>query len=103
MNGRVNTQHKYWVFTLNNPKGVPEQLVNRLRQFDGVLFGVFQLEKGANNTPHYQGYIGLKRSQRFSYVQGLISGSPHWEPRRGTHAQAYDNCTKQETRISGRS
>lgn len=98
---RTKHTSKYWVFTLNNPAIKPAVLVDRLRQSAGVLFGVFQLEKGTNGTPHFQGYIGLSRSQRFSYVKNLMEGSPHWEPRRGTHRQAYDYCTKSNTRVSG--
>jgi len=60
---------------------------------------VYQLEKGANGTPHYQGYI---RSNKVLTPKGVRALCPraHWENRRGTHEEAYSYCTKLETRIS---
>lgn len=47
-----------WTFTLNNPSDETEseqQVAECLSQGKGFKYLVFQLEVGANGTPHYQG------------------------------------------------
>lgn len=70
-----------WLFTLNNPEGLPDgdELLS-----SGVTYAVFQEEVGENGTHHLQGYVELERNQALSYVTKLpgLEGA-HFEQRRG--------------------
>lgn len=79
-----------WVFTLNNPEGVPNLPSNSEY--------VYQLECGESGTPHYQGYIRFPNNQRLTGVKKILP-TAHWEPRLGTHEEAYAYCTKLESRL----
>lgn len=95
---------KNWVFTLNNPADHIEERPDGSNPGDPVTwfthcsYLVFQLEKGENETPHYQGYLVLKDAQRLSFLK-KISPAAHWEIRSGTHQQAKDYCMKPEGRL----
>lgn len=52
------SQVRRWTFTLNNPDDEtesPELLAKALQPGKGFKYLIFQLEVGANGTPHYQG------------------------------------------------
>lgn len=83
-----------WVFTLNNPTEV------LIFGEEKVRYAIWQKEIGENGTPHYQGYIELKRNQRLAAMKKLIPGA-HFEQRRGTREQARDYSRKEETRAEG--
>lgn len=87
-------QGRYWCFTLNNPQ--PEEDPNTW----GGSFCIWQLERGEEGTPHYQGYIIFKGNKRFNAIKA-INPRAHWDIRRGTHQQAVDYCSKTDTRIDG--
>lgn len=85
------SQGKFWVFTLNNPVAPLELAHPRL------TFWVYQGEIGEEGTPHYQGYCEFAVNVRLPLLQEFIPGA-HWEKRRGTAAEAYAYCTKEDTR-----
>lgn len=89
---------KNFVFTLNNPTITPDQLWAALSPKAKYL--IFQLEKGENGTPHFQGYCELNRQSRFAPIKSLIP-SAHIEPRRGSQAQAKAYASKEDTRVEG--
>lgn len=70
-----------------------------IREHKHFRYSVFQLED-ASSTPHYQGYIEFKSTVRFAGVKRLLSKA-HWEPRRGTQADAIAYSKKEDTRVSG--
>lgn len=82
------------MFTLNNPQ--PEEDPNSW----GGHYCVWQLERGEEGTPHYQGYIVFKSHKRLTSMKA-INPRAHWELRFGTHEQAHAYCTKEETRVDG--
>jgi len=84
------------MFTLNNYSSVdvPRHV------FENPKYLIWQAERGANNTPHLQGYVLFNAPKRFSTVKKFLP-SAHWEPRNGTHEQARDYCSKEETHIDG--
>lgn len=88
------TQGRFWMFTLNNPQ--PEEDPRRWLS----EYCIWQLEKGEEGTPHYQGYIVFK-SNKTPHAVKLINPRAHWELRFGTHEQAKQYCSKEETRVSG--
>nr|UOF77092.1 rep protein [Cressdnaviricota sp.] len=94
-----------WCFTVNNPLSaiVPDDEWTKR-----VQIAVWQREAGEKeNTPHYQGYIVMKRQYRARIVtiQRLLSSCgvnrAHCEVSRGSNAQAIAYCTKTDTRIEG--
>ena len=93
--GNENDKAKHWVFTWNNPAA------NEAPQWhpDKMAYMVYQLEKGANGTTHYQGYIRFKGQQRFKAVKNLIgTNAVHIAKARGTEEQNRNYCTKEDTR-----
>jgi len=80
-------------FTTNNPTPAAEQAIISLLQSDGVRYGIFGRERGANGTPHLQGFLIFHQNRRFNAVRGLLPGS-HIERARGTSVQARDYCKK---------
>lgn len=62
---------------------------------------MYQLERGASGTLHFQGYIEFKASKRLTGCVKAIGGHPHVESRRGTQADAIAYCSKAESRVAG--
>lgn len=92
----MGSQAKNWCFTINNP----EDELDHLAGVGNIGYGVWQLEIGANGTPHYQGYLQLNTKVRLSVVkQYLGCNHAHLEIARGTPQQNRAYCTKEETRI----
>lgn len=92
-----------WVFTINNPVAPYPRTLGR-----GMRYLVFQLEKGAQGTPHLQGYCEFERPKRLGGVTGCFEGDyrepqprGHWEIARGTYEQCKAYCTKLGTREEG--
>lgn len=85
-----------WLFTINNPRNetIPEQWTN------DVKYCMWQAETGENGTPHLQGYLQLKKRSSLGTLKKL-DATAHWEIRRGTHQQAVEYCSKEQTRTSG--
>lgn len=85
-----------WCFTINNPRDEPLALHADLK------FLVYQLERGEQGTPHYQGYCvcnGVYSLGRLKTALGYDSA--HLEHARGSHEQCVAYCTKDDTRIAG--
>ena len=86
-----------WVFTINNP--VPDELKKLYEQnADKITYMIAQMEKGDEGTPHLQGYLILAKRSRLTALKKLHA-TAHWENRKGSHQQAKDYCTKEDTRI----
>lgn len=83
-----------WCFTHNN---YTDADIDAYKTLD-TKYIVFGKETGSNGTPHLQGFLILKRSQRLSFLRnhflrlGLVPG--HYEPARGTNEQAAEYCKK---------
>lgn len=87
-------QSKAWLFTVNNPKDYDDPKLWESK------FLTYQLEKGVEGTPHFQGYVLFEKNLRLSAVK-LINPRAHWEVRKGTHEEAVKYCNKEETRVEG--
>lgn len=77
--------------------------IERLRDLpnvnDGVNYIAFQREIcPRTNRPHLQGYIVYKSPIRMGAFKRILGHGAHVEPRRGSHEQARDYATKEETR-----
>lgn len=84
-----------WCFTLNNPtEDAPFEFSDI-----SMNYLIYQKEAGENGTPHFQGYVQLKRGQRLSYMK-KINAQCHWEPAKGSPEENKEYCTKEEGRLS---
>lgn len=87
-----------FVFTVNNPDAPLDRSGWRER---GVVAAVWQLERGSQGTPHFQGYIKFERPRRFRWVQETLGRACHVEVARGSDDDCIKYCTKEDTRVSG--
>lgn len=94
----VNKDAKYrnWFFTINNPSEPYGELVVGGR----VKFLVYQLEKGKNGVPHYQGTVIFNSPIRFASAKRNIGSSAHVEYVRDI-SKAISYCKKVDTRVEG--
>lgn len=90
------SKSRAWFFTLNNPAYSAEQLEHHLHLLEPKAF-VFQLERGEEGTPHYQGCIYLKSPQ---VMPRHLDKRIHWEQCH-SWVKAVRYCTKKETRQDG--
>lgn len=94
---------KYWVFTYNNPlvaSGDFDSEHGTDLGLTGYTYLVYQLEMGERQTLHYQGYVAFPTRKKFETMKRMKS-EWHWEPRRGTHAEAKQYCSKADSRLDG--
>lgn len=96
MTGSSRRRSRNWVFTLNNP----DDETDDPQEFEGYRYLVWQLERGEEGTPHFQGLVVWNNPQALSWCRRQ-SARAHWEIMRGTLKQAEDYCTKEDTRESG--
>lgn len=88
-------------FTINNPTLNEAVELNKLVPVHAEYL-IYQLEKGAHKTEHYQGYIEFISQRPIKRMSKLAAlARAHLEPRMGTQKQAIDYCQKEETRIDG--
>lgn len=84
----MKRQFSYWMFTFNNPTVLtPEAWKHK------PLYVVWQLEKGAQGTEHYQGYAVWDKKVNLSGAKKCLPKA-HWDRRNGTHDQAKHYVTK---------
>ncbi len=98
VNSLIGKQLVNFVFTMNNPTISPDDLWIRVSEY--VQYIIFQKERGENGTVHYQGYVELKKRQRFTRMHYLFLNA-HIESRRGNQKQAIAYCSKEDTRCDG--
>lgn len=102
---------KNWCFTINNPTA-DEKAALSAGLPAGVDYLVFQLERGAEGTPHYQGFVQFHDRKRLSQVKSLscrssagvvvaVFARAHLEVARGKVDDNYAYCTKPESRVAG--
>jgi len=94
-------QYSAWCFTINNPREAALHPEDHPKNWTGYKYLVYQLEKGHDTgTYHWQGYVYWLRKKALGGCK-KVHGHAHWEPRRGTHEQAREYCTKEDTRVPG--
>lgn len=85
-------------FTINNP------VVRIQEDHPDVRFLIYQKETApTTGTPHYQGYIEIKKSVRFSWIHSNIGGmlTASLRVAAGTAADNIAYCSKPESREEG--
>lgn len=87
------SQSKRWVFTLNN---YDETELESIREglSKEARYAIFGKEKGAEGTPHLQGYVSFGTAYRFNRVKKLVGNRAHIEKAKGSEDTNYDYCSK---------
>jgi len=94
MPANARPQARNWCFTLNNP--LDEEVETLLTQGALCHYAVWQPERGANGTPHLQGYLAYKNRVRLATLHRLLPRA-HFTIARGSPDQNRTYCTKPET------
>ena len=94
------TQSKRWCFTINNPTD-DDMFWEDAEHQEQLDFLAVQYEVGEQGTPHYQGFLILKRKNRLTWLKNNLNSRAHWEKTRGSDLQAYQYCMKDETHPPG--
>ena len=89
----ARSRSKAWCFTLNNPGDTV--IMWDASEMDYL---VYQRERGAEGTPHLQGYVRFKVRKDLRCAKRFIDDGAHLEKARGTEQQNRDYCTKSDTR-----
>lgn len=85
---------KRWCFTLNNYSDVEwDRFIEFFRT--GASYYVIGRERGAEGTPHLQGYVILHRGHRLSALKNTVSQRAHWEVARGAPSANREYCSKE--------
>lgn len=78
-----------YCFTLNNPTDEEKESIKGIQ----CRYKVVGFEKGAEGTPHLQGYLYFSNARRFNAIKRLIPRA-HIEVSKGSPVQNRDYCTK---------
>lgn len=92
---KTDTTYRNVCFTLNNY--TEQDILNiSMVPLDKIQYLIYGKEIApTTGTPHLQGYIELKRSQRLSYIKKILNNKfVHIENRFGTQKQAITYCQK---------
>ena len=93
----ANTRAKHWCFTLNNPQvDIDRAIIDSLPD---LAYAVYQLERGENNTEHFQGVVGFNGRLYFNQVKKLLPRAHIEWAKKPMAAIRY--AQKEETRIDG--
>ena len=91
---------KRWCFTINNPTD-DDMFWEDAEHQEQFEFLAVQYEVGEQGTPHYQGFVILKRKNRLTWLKTNFNSRAHWEKTRGTDAEAAEYCMKDDTHPPG--
>jgi len=101
LNNRVRQRHRSVAFTLNNYTAAEVQAIKDAADAGHFKYIVFQEERGANGTPHLQGYAQRSGPTELSTWKSYLSTRVHIEPARASAAKNREYCTKDADRIPG--
>lgn len=87
-----------WIFTWNNPIGFIEE-VQSMATEQGAKTFTGQLEKGENETPHFQFFLQFDHPRAWTTLKKVFPKC-HIEAAKCPF-QAYQYCQKAETRVDG--
>ena len=100
-NNRSRQRHRSVAFTLNNYSAAEVQFIKDAADGGHFKYIVFQEERGANGTPHLQGFAQRSGPTELSTWKSLISPRVHIESARASAVKNREYCTKDSDRIPG--
>lgn len=91
-----NYVSRRFCFTLNNwTTNEYAAICDALSNTALVKYGIVGKERGANGTPHLQGFVMFNQNKRYSTVKSHLGQRIHVEAARGTSKQAAEYCKKE--------
>jgi hypothetical protein len=98
----TNIKARGWLLTIfEQPEGKEKRTEEDIEHMLEPLPWVGQLEEGhETHHRHYQIYVEAPNPVHFTSLKRRCPDA-HIEPRKGSKKQAFDYCSKQDTRISG--
>lgn len=94
------SRSRNWVWTLNNYVDDDRTRIRDVLAPQSV-YVAYQPEIGESGTRHLQGLVVFSNPRTLGGVKRLISDRVHLEVMRGTFAQAFAYCSKDDTRDPG--
>ena len=97
---RKRIRARHWIGTV--PKDAKNaKFWENPNTLEHIAYIKLQEEKGHDTThyEHYQVYMCLKEIKALTWVKKHIHPTAHWEPKRGTVAEAIDYVSKEDTRV----
>lgn len=93
-NADTNKRSRSWCFTTNNPSSADSACLEPLKR-GGALYAIIGRERGAENTPHLQGFVQFKDGKSLTAVKRILPRS-HLERKcaKSTFEQAIAYCKK---------
>lgn len=79
-----------WCFTLNNYTAYEKEDIDKM----DVKYSIYGHEKGAEGTPHLQGYAIFRSNKRLSALKKIVPRA-HWEIAKGTTEHNIKYCSKE--------
>nr|WPT10111.1 rep protein [Duck circovirus] len=92
-----NYSYKRWVFTINNPTFEDYVHVLEFCTLDNCKFAIVGEEKGANGTPHLQGFLNLRSNARAAALEESLGGRAWLSRARGSDEDNEEYCAKEST------
>lgn len=93
---------KQFMVTINNPiQPLNSPPLNFESWRTAPIYVIYQYEIGEQGTPHLQCYFCFKHSIRFQTLKNHFPSNPNIQKRLGTHTQAKEYCSKEDTRVQG--
>jgi len=98
---------RMFFFTWNNPLQKPDVFHVIMQCVPDIRYFIFQLEKGENGTPHYQGYMQFQKPKRTMTLQkwlqkkGIFMALKWCTDTNDSVERCIAYCSKEETRVSG--
>lgn len=90
---KQSNQYLYWSFTYNNYGENYDEFVENLKFL--AIKGVVSKEVcPTTNTPHLQGFFGLKKKRRLSELKEYFGPKIHFEPTRSNEQNNLKYCSK---------
>lgn len=86
-----NPTGRGWFFTLNNPTKDDAVALDKIKENKSVIFAAWQLEKGEQGTPHFQGFC-LTEPIRWKAVREILGGRAWVTKKKGTNAECMTYC-----------
>lgn len=94
---------KYWIFTYNmnniNRRILPTIMMDWIIKSGVVDYCIFQLEKGENETEHYQGFISYKNQKHLNSINKYWKNYGVWIAASRNPNAARQYCMKISTRV----
>lgn len=94
---KPQARHRGYLFTWNNPDYDTD--FSNFLDISGAKIWIYQLERGENDTEHYQGVVYYENARSFDSMKKL-NREIHWEGVKDLR-KAIKYCCKEDTRVSG--